>query len=98
MTTFQSSQRPTFDVRSAIGTIVVTIISLVAIGVAVTFIVLTSASTSQPVAKSGPTGADTQLIHFYGTGAPSVVRHSAPTRSSQGSVNIPAEHFYGAQP
>jgi hypothetical protein len=84
------TRRP-LDSRSGIGTIFTTALAIMGIGLFIAFIALPIGGSSHTAPKPATSGSQT-LIHFYGTGAPPVVRHYST------SSHTNSQHFYGLQP
>lgn len=76
-----------------IGRVLISAIAVLAIGLTLTIVALSTTSGShaaKPIADRGQT-----LMHFYGTGAPPSTRAARPQTPSR---KAPSQHFYGLQP
>jgi hypothetical protein len=87
------------DPRFAIRPIMTTVAVVVALAAAFAFITLPQSGRAHSAAPGSAAGGYAPLIHFYGTGARPVARHSQPATSAQASSSdLPSQHFYGLQP
>ncbi len=87
------TRRP-YDSRFGVGTRLTTALTIVGIALVVAFVALQFGGSSRTTPKSAISHGYT-LIHFFGTGAPPVVREN----STAPHTNTPhSQHFYGLQP